>query len=89
MVENTVTVTCDMEASCTEPVTHMDDKGYVYCTSHGLQRRSVRPCRRLYGWERAEIQRGALRSYKPYTFKEHLRVFYPEEYARRFNANPD
>lgn len=30
---------CDMVDGCTAPVTHLDTKGYVYCTPHGLERR--------------------------------------------------
>lgn len=38
---------CAMLESCTRLVTHIDDKGYVYCTSHGEQRKAVRRCRAL------------------------------------------
>lgn len=30
-------LTCDMRADCRKPVTHIDDKGYVYCAEHGPQ----------------------------------------------------
>lgn len=49
---------CDMVHGCTEPVTHIDDKGYAYCTKHGEERRGYRPCRKLRGWELRKLQRG-------------------------------
>jgi len=53
-----VTVTCDMVEGCTQPVTHIDNKGYAYCTQHGVERRDCRPCRKLRGWELRRLQRG-------------------------------
>ena len=51
---------CDMEQDCLEPVTHIDHKGYVYCTSHGEQRkRSGIPCRVLRPGELKKVQSGA------------------------------
>lgn len=53
------TLRCDQEASCTADVTHIDDKGYVYCAAHGIARRMyVRPCRRLRPWEKRRLERG-------------------------------
>lgn len=49
--------TCDM-ADCAEPVTMIDDKGFGFCTNHGLDRRSWRPCRKLRSHELARILRG-------------------------------
>lgn len=49
---------CDMTHDCTEPVTHIDQKGYAYCTAHGLDRRSYRPCRKLRPHEVRKIYRG-------------------------------
>lgn len=51
-------VLCDMEAGCLAPVTHLDDKGFVYCTPHGLIRRGWRRCRVLRGWELRKLQKG-------------------------------
>lgn len=57
-------LTCDMEDGCTAPVTHIDRKGYAYCTTHGLERRAWQPCRKLQPWELRRLQRGeALRRY--------------------------
>lgn len=51
-------LTCDMDRECRSDVTHIDDKGYVYCTTHGLERRDWRPCRKLRGWELRRLQSG-------------------------------
>jgi hypothetical protein len=52
------TLRCDMENDCESPVTHIDDKGYAYCETHGLQRRYYRPCRKLRPHEVKKLQRG-------------------------------
>lgn len=51
-------LTCDMVDGCAQPVTHIDPKGFVYCTSHGLSRRQVMPCRKLRPAELRKLQRG-------------------------------
>ncbi len=44
---------------CLHPVTHIDHKGYVYCTGCGLLRRqSGTPCRKLLMREIHQLQRG-------------------------------
>ena len=48
---------CDMTADCKEPVTHLDNKGYAYCTEHGIERRDWRPCRKLRPWEVRRLER--------------------------------
>lgn len=30
---------CDMSDDCTNPVTHIGEKGYIYCKEHALDRR--------------------------------------------------
>lgn len=50
--------TCDMTKDCTEPVTHLDESGFVYCTKHGIQRRSWKRCRKLRPHELRRIERG-------------------------------
>jgi len=83
-------LTCDMETDCLAPVTHIDNRGFTYCKRHGVMRQYDVPCRQLRAWEKRELERnGSIYYDTAYTFKEHLRVFYPEEYARRFNAQPD
>lgn len=51
---------CEMTDKCTEPVTHIDDKGYIYCSHHGLYRRFYRRCRKLRPHEMRRLQRGEL-----------------------------
>jgi hypothetical protein len=52
-------LTCDMERSCTRPVTHIDNKGWMYCTPHGEQRRtSGKPCRKLRSGEIETLESG-------------------------------
>lgn len=52
------TLKCDMDASCTDNVTYIDDKGFAYCTKHGLSRREYRPCRQLQPFEIGELKAG-------------------------------
>jgi hypothetical protein len=47
-----------MTSTCAEPITMLDQKGYVYCTEHGLSRRSYIPCRKLRPYELRRIERG-------------------------------
>ncbi len=49
---------CDMKHDCEEPVTHIDQAGFAYCTTHGEQRRSYEPCRKLSPWEIRKLERG-------------------------------
>jgi hypothetical protein len=56
--------TADGAQRCTAPVTHVDRKGYAYCTPHGLERRATLPCRKLLARERAQLERGELISYE-------------------------
>lgn len=53
-----LTPVCDMTADCTQPIAMIDDKGFIYCEHHGLQRRGYRPCRRLRQHELNKIHRG-------------------------------
>ena len=54
----TVEVHCDGWCEHANPVTHIDRKGYAYCTPCGLIRRQYQPCRKLQGWELRKLQRG-------------------------------
>jgi hypothetical protein len=57
-------VRCEMDHHCNEPVTHLDNKGFVYCAKHGVARRSFTPCRKLLASEIRKLQRGeALKRY--------------------------
>ena len=52
-------LTCDMRKECSEPVTHVDDKGWVYCTKHGQDRKLSRiKCRKLTPSELRQLQSG-------------------------------
>lgn len=57
----TTTPSCDMTAGCHRPVTHLDDRGYVYCAEHGAARTQpgIR-CRKLRTHELNRLRRGAL-----------------------------
>lgn len=57
---------CDMYRDCLAPVTHIGEKGYVYCAAHVGCRHGVERCRRMRAWERKLISAGKLLpSYKP------------------------
>jgi hypothetical protein len=49
---------CDMLIDCESPVAMIDPKGYVYCASHGVQRRQAMSCRKLRSYELAKLTRG-------------------------------
>lgn len=49
---------CDMEKDCDKPVTHIDNKGFIYCEHHGAQRKSSVPCRKLTGKELEQLKAG-------------------------------
>lgn len=44
-------LTCDMEKDCPEPVTYIDNHGFVYCAKHGRERKYNMPCRKLRPYE--------------------------------------
>lgn len=52
------TLKCEMTDDCQAEVTHLDNKGYIYCTEHGIQRRDWKPCRKLRPHELRKLQRG-------------------------------
>lgn len=59
---------CEMAADCAQPVTHIGDKGYIYCAEHAARRRAsgYERCRRMRQWECALIEKGKpLPSYEP------------------------
>ncbi len=49
---------CDMEKNCMEPVTHIDNRGFVYCTKHGERRKRDTPCRKLRPSEFKKLVQG-------------------------------
>lgn len=52
-IDGELVLTCDMDRECKAAVTHIDEKGFVYCAPHGIDRRtySGRYCRRMRPWE--------------------------------------
>jgi hypothetical protein len=60
-------LTCDMTAECTCAVTHIGNKGYVYCTQHAAERRasSREHCRKMRAWEINTLASGGQISYTP------------------------
>jgi len=49
---------CQMHDACSESVTHIDQGGFLYCTTHGLQRRASQPCRKLRPHEITRLENG-------------------------------
>jgi hypothetical protein len=49
---------CDMIEDCPNPVTHIGEKGYVYCTGHAPQRRGWERVRKLRPHELNRLRRG-------------------------------
>jgi hypothetical protein len=63
---------CQMTRDCREPVNYIDNKGFVYCNKHGLQRKaSGIPCRRLGPPESKKLERGVPISYQRKTVPKH------------------
>jgi len=52
------TLKCDMTRECKAEVTHIDNKGFVYCTGHGEDRRDRIPCRKLRPHEIKQLTYG-------------------------------
>jgi hypothetical protein len=53
-----MTLRCEMRTSCERPVTHLDEKGYIYCEVHGHDRQSWLRCRRLTAGELLRLEAG-------------------------------
>lgn len=49
---------CDMLDGCKAKVTHIGEKGYIYCSAHAPDRRGVERYRRLLVSERKALERG-------------------------------
>lgn len=57
---------CEMSNACRAPVTHLGEKGYVYCTEHAADRRQWERCRKMRSWELRWLRDGkTLPSYRP------------------------
>lgn len=51
---------CDMKLDCGASVTHIDEKGWVYCAQHGAIRKYTMRCRQLKPKELATLKSGIL-----------------------------
>lgn len=59
---------CEMSNDCTADVTHIGNKGYVYCTGHAVSRREsgYESTRKMRAWELRWVRNDRpLPSYKP------------------------
>jgi hypothetical protein len=54
------TLRCEYTADCPGAVTHIDNKGFIYCQRHGQIRRESRHggCRKLRPHELRRLERG-------------------------------
>ena len=52
------TPACDMKEDCAEPVTHIGEKGYIYCATHAPDRRGWERVRKMRPHELNRIKRG-------------------------------
>lgn len=78
------TLKCDMDHGCTAPVTHIGEKGWVYCAEHAPCRSGWERCRRLRAFELRLLERGkALPSYAPLSKAETLRRLDDHEERQR------
>lgn len=56
---------CEMEDGCRGTVSHVDEKGYVYCENHAVRRRaSGIGCRKLRDNEVRRLEVGAAIRYR-------------------------
>lgn len=67
-------IQCEMRADCPDPATHIEEKGFVYCSGHAIQRRSDgHRCRKMRPWELRLVETGKpLPSYEPISKTEGL-----------------
>jgi hypothetical protein len=67
---------CDMKKDCHSEVTHIGEKGYIYCTLHAQVRRDFvgERTRKMKPWELALIKAGKpLPSYEEDTWRNTMR----------------
>lgn len=50
---------CAMVDGCKDTVSHIDNKGFIYCAKHGVQRKASIPCRKLTASELKQLNSGA------------------------------
>jgi hypothetical protein len=56
---------CDMTTDCANPVTHVDEKGFIYCCDHGVTRKNYCRCRKLLSNELRTLRNGKPIHYDP------------------------
>ena len=57
---------CDMKNTCRNKITHLGEKGYIYCSAHAGPRQVQERCRLLRPFELEILKEGrALPSYEP------------------------
>ena len=49
---------CQMKRDCGNAVTHIGERGYVYCSEHAPLRKGIERTRRMRPWEMALIAKG-------------------------------
>lgn len=49
---------CEFKDGCPHPVTHLDPKGFIYCTMHAVIRKAYCRCRKLTPAELKRLQAG-------------------------------
>jgi hypothetical protein len=54
---------CAMTSGCPAAVAYIDAKGFVYCATHGVARKSSHSCRKLRASEMMRLERGETISY--------------------------
>lgn len=80
-------LTCDMKDDCSNQVTHIGEKGYVYCGACAPERRGWERVRRMHQWELRLLQRGEpVPSYRPITQREYLESKRQEYLAKEADA---
>lgn len=58
------TLACQWVTDCASGVTHVDEKGYVYCATHGNTRKSHCRCRKLTPTEKRTLEGGGTIKYR-------------------------
>ena len=59
MKNSTKKLQCEMRDDCSSEVTHLEDKGYIYCAEHAKVRRCYgHRCRKLRPHELRRVQAG-------------------------------
>lgn len=57
-------LTCS-HRDCASEVTHIDNKGFIYCRTHGEWRKAAGPCRKMTRGEVRTLEGGGVISYRP------------------------